>query len=93
VYKQKVKHLLYEHQNVVTKLKADGEMALKLQQDEFRRREGEMGGEKRGVKTTMKEAVGGCLVGRVAGCLVAGCHVGGWVMHPSRRRGECAAAC
>lgn len=32
VYKQKVKHLLYEHQNNITTLKADGELALKLQQ-------------------------------------------------------------
>ena len=42
VYKQKVKHLLYEHQNNVTTLKADGEMALKLQQDEFAKREEEL---------------------------------------------------
>ena len=35
VYKQKVKHLLYEHQNNVTTLKADAEVALKQQQDEF----------------------------------------------------------
>ena len=40
VYKQKVKHLLYEHQNNVTTLKADAEVALKQQQDEFRRRSG-----------------------------------------------------
>jgi len=32
VYKQKVKHLLYEHQNNVAQLKEAGEMALKLQQ-------------------------------------------------------------
>ena len=42
VYKQKVKHLLYEHQNNVTTLKADGEMALKLQQDDFAAREEEL---------------------------------------------------
>lgn len=42
VYKQKVKHLLYEHQNNITTLKADGEMALKLQQDEFQKREEEL---------------------------------------------------
>ena len=32
MYKQKVKHLLYEHQNNVAQLKEAGEMALKLQQ-------------------------------------------------------------
>ena len=30
VYKQKVKHLLYEHQNNITELKADGNLALKF---------------------------------------------------------------
>ena len=33
VYKQKVKHLLYEHQNNVAQLKEASEMALKLQQE------------------------------------------------------------
>lgn len=36
VYKQKVKHLLYEHQNSITQLKTDLEMATKLLQDEHR---------------------------------------------------------
>ena len=31
VYKQKVKHLLYEHQNSITSLKIDSETALKMQ--------------------------------------------------------------
>lgn len=31
VYKQKVKHLLYQHQNNVTELKGDGTAALKAQ--------------------------------------------------------------
>ena len=31
VYKQKVKHLLYEHQNNVSQLKEEQERALKLQ--------------------------------------------------------------
>eukprot|EP01023_Acetabularia_acetabulum_P030875 TRINITY_DN2907_c0_g1_i1.p1 TRINITY_DN2907_c0_g1~~TRINITY_DN2907_c0_g1_i1.p1 ORF type:complete len:471 (-),score=93.65 TRINITY_DN2907_c0_g1_i1:347-1759(-) len=35
VYKQKVKHLLYEHQNNITTLKSDTELALKLQQESF----------------------------------------------------------
>ncbi len=55
MYKQKVKHLLYEHQNNITTLKADGELALKLQQDDFRRREGEMHRDKRSLKTALKE--------------------------------------
>jgi hypothetical protein len=55
VYKQKVKHLLYEHQNNITTLKADGDMALKLQQDEFRKNEGEMGRDKRSLKLALKE--------------------------------------
>eukprot|EP00798_Chlamydomonas_sp_ICE-L_P007219 gene7219-326_t len=55
VYKQKVKHLLYEHQNNITTLKADGELALKLQQDDFRSREGDLGKDKRSLKTELKE--------------------------------------
>ncbi len=59
VYKQKVKHLLYEHQNNITTLKADGELALKLQQDEFRKREAELARDKRDLKIKLKEQVGG----------------------------------
>lgn len=55
VYKQKVKHLLYEHQNNITTLKTDGEMALKLQQDDFRKREGDLSKDKRGLKVELKE--------------------------------------
>ena len=58
VYKQKVKHLLYEHQNNITTLKADGELAIKLQQDEFRKREGDLGKDKRNLKNELKEQVG-----------------------------------
>lgn len=36
VYKQKIKHLLYEHQNDVTLLKTDTETSLKLQNDDHR---------------------------------------------------------
>eukprot|EP00798_Chlamydomonas_sp_ICE-L_P022028 gene22029-29088_t len=50
VYKQKVKHLLYEHQDNITTLKADGELALKLQQDDFRYRESGFGKDKRSLK-------------------------------------------
>jgi len=55
VYKQKVKHLLYEHQNNITTLKADGEMALKLQQDEFAKREDDLQQDKRSLKLDLKE--------------------------------------
>ncbi len=44
VYKQKVKHLLYEHQNNVAKLKADAEVSLKQQQDLFTRQASQEGG-------------------------------------------------
>ncbi len=57
VYKQKVKHLLYEHQNNITTLKADGELALKLQQDDFRKREGDLSKDKRSLKQELKEQV------------------------------------
>lgn len=57
VYKQKVKHLLYEHQNNITTLKADGELALKLQQDDFRGREVHLGKDKRNLKLELKEQV------------------------------------
>lgn len=55
VYKQKVKHLLYEHQNNISSLKADGELALKGQQDEFLKRESELQQEKRSLKQELKE--------------------------------------
>lgn len=50
-----VKHLLYEHQNNITTLKTDGEMALKLQQDDFRKRESDLSKDKRGLKVELKE--------------------------------------
>jgi len=55
VYKQKVKHLLYEHQNNVAQLKEAGEMALKLQQEEHRTRESESKKDKRSLKLELKE--------------------------------------
>jgi chromosome segregation ATPase len=51
-----VKHLLYEHQHNVTTLKADGEMALKLQQDDYRKREGDLSRDKRSLKVEIKES-------------------------------------
>ena len=55
VYKQKVKHLLYEHQNNVTLLKTGNETSLKLASDEHRSREGELKKDKRALKLELKE--------------------------------------
>mmetsp|Transcript_25394 Transcript_25394/g.65624 ORF Transcript_25394/g.65624 Transcript_25394/m.65624 type:complete len:475 (+) Transcript_25394:23-1447(+) len=55
VYKQKVKHLLYEHQNSVATLKSEGELALKLQQDEHSAREADLKKDKRSLKLELKE--------------------------------------
>ena len=55
VYKQKVKHLLYEHQNTITTLKADTEIALKQREDEFRQRSGELTKDKRDAAVERKE--------------------------------------
>merc|ERR1711988_998127 len=55
VYKQKVKHLLFEHQNNIATLKSEGERALKLQQDERRQREAELKKDKRSLKLELKE--------------------------------------
>jgi hypothetical protein len=59
VYKQKVKHLLFEHQNNISTLKADGELALKLQGDEALKLQGAMAKDKRSLKKEIKEKVGG----------------------------------
>lgn len=55
VYKQKVKHLLYEHQNNVSQLKEEQERALKLQLEEHRVRESESKKDKRSLKLELKE--------------------------------------
>jgi growth arrest-specific protein 8 len=55
VYKQKVKHLLYEQQNNVTELKAEALSAVKQEQDEQRTREAQMRDEKRALKLELKE--------------------------------------
>ena len=58
VYKQKVKHLLYEHQNNINILKADGELSMKLAADEASKVEGELQKDKRALKLELKEQVG-----------------------------------
>ena len=50
VYKQKVKYLLYEHQNNITELKRDGSVAVTLEQRQHREREGDLNQEKRTLK-------------------------------------------
>lgn len=56
VYKQKVKHLLYEHQNNITSLKADGITTLKLEQQEHMSQEEKLRLQKRELAVTLKEA-------------------------------------
>ena len=58
MYKQKVKHLLYEHQNNINILKADGELSMKLAADEAAKVEGELQKDKRALKLELKEQVG-----------------------------------
>ena len=55
VYKQKVKHLLYEHQNSLTQLKEEGQAALKLQTEEHLARESESKRTNRTLKVELKE--------------------------------------
>jgi growth arrest-specific protein 8 len=57
VYKQKVKHLLYEHHNNIATLKADGELALKLCEDDHRRELGEAASTLRAHQQSAKEQV------------------------------------
>lgn len=55
VYKQRVKHLLYEHQNEITRRKTGGETALKLSQDDHRLDEVELKSDRRALKLELKE--------------------------------------
>jgi len=55
VYKQKVKHLLYEHQNNISELKAESTVALKLAQDEHRMAQSDLLKDKRSLKVNLKE--------------------------------------
>ena len=55
MYKQKVKHLLYEHQNNISELKAESTVALKLAQDDHRSDELELRRDKRSLKVELKE--------------------------------------
>ncbi|XP_076470178.1 dynein regulatory complex subunit 4-like [Babylonia areolata] len=55
VYKQKVKHLLYEHQNNIAELKAESSVALKLAQDNHSNKEMDLRKDKRALKVELKE--------------------------------------
>jgi len=55
VYKQKVKHLLYEHQNNLDELKTEGMISLKRTQEEHREQENELRKDKRSLKVINKE--------------------------------------
>lgn len=55
VYKQKVKHLLYEHQNNLTEMKAEGTVAMKLAQKEHWAQEGTLRKDTRLLKVELKE--------------------------------------
>lgn len=55
VYKQKVKHLLYEHQNNISELKAQNTVALKMAQDDNRAEESTLRKDKRSLKVELKE--------------------------------------
>ena len=55
VYKQKVKHLLYEHQNNISELKAQNTVSLKMTQDENRAEESTLRKDKRSLKVELKE--------------------------------------
>ena len=55
VYKQRVKHLLFEHQNEAAHRKTDGQIALKLSQEDHRSGEAELKADKRSQKVELKE--------------------------------------
>ncbi|KAM5137803.1 dynein regulatory complex subunit 4 isoform 2-T2 [Mantella aurantiaca] len=55
VYKQKVKHLLYEHQNNISELKAEGSVAMKLAHQEHHTQEGLLRKDMRGLCVDIKE--------------------------------------
>lgn len=50
-----MKHLLYEHQNNISELKAENTVALKLAQDDNRGSELELRKDKRSLKVEIKE--------------------------------------
>lgn len=55
VYKQKVKHLLYEYQNNVAHLQADSEKSLQLDREQSALKEAQLKKDKRSLKLELKE--------------------------------------
>lgn len=56
VYKQKVRHLLYEQKIAIDRLKIESENALKMQADEFRQKVQQLKADKRALKQSIKSA-------------------------------------
>ena len=50
-----MKHLLYEHQNNISELKAESTVALKLSQDDHRGEEKDLRKDRRSLKVELKE--------------------------------------
>jgi hypothetical protein len=55
IYKQRLKHLLYEHQNEITHKKTEAEMALKMAQDDDREAEADIKEDRRTLNIVLKE--------------------------------------
>lgn len=55
IYKQRLKHLLYEHQNEIVQKMTEAEKALKMAQDDDREAEAHFKEDKRTLKTTLIE--------------------------------------
>merc|ERR1712096_304206 len=55
VYKQKVKHLLYEHQNNLDELKTENMVVIKRTEEEHRKSENELRKDKRSLKVINKD--------------------------------------
>ncbi|KAJ1423224.1 growth-arrest-specific micro-tubule binding-domain-containing protein [Ochromonadaceae sp. CCMP2298] len=55
IYKQRLKHLLYEHQNEITQKKTETEKALKMAQDDDREAESDIKEDRRALSTVIKE--------------------------------------
>lgn len=56
VYKQRIKHLLFEHQSEATDSRTEGQVSLKLQQEKERASERELTADRRDLKAVLREA-------------------------------------
>lgn len=55
IYKQRLKHLLHEHQNEIAQKKTEAEMAIKVAQDDDRETEFDIKDDKRSINLALKE--------------------------------------